>query len=113
MKTRNMNLKMLEILEKKRQREIEEWHAQQIASGEAKDNANFQPLCGDWRERVKHKRAQSASEAVQTPSEGLTDGNLPPDLNEISRDLPSGWKAYWDEASKQVYYGNSVTSETT
>lgn len=65
-----------EILEKKRQREIEvckwislfincifnwwelfpyilclqEWHAQQIASGEAKDNANFQPLGGDWYE---------------------------------------------------------------
>lgn len=62
-----------EILEKKRQRAIEvcecdfficnlmcqcfpsltilswqEWRAQQIASGEAKDNANFQPLGGDW-----------------------------------------------------------------
>ncbi|KAA8527092.1 hypothetical protein F0562_008679 [Nyssa sinensis] len=102
-----------EILEKKRQREIEEWHAQQIATGEAKDNANFQPLGGDWRERVKRKRAQSSNEAAQTPSESLTDGNLQPDLKEISRDLPSGWQAYWDEASKQVYYGNSVTSETT
>ena len=64
----------VEILEKKRQREIEvcecrlvclfirvfffscflqslswqEWRAQQIASGEAKANANFQPLGGDW-----------------------------------------------------------------
>lgn len=27
---------------------LQEWHAQQIASGEAKDNANFQPLGGDW-----------------------------------------------------------------
>ncbi|KAA8523530.1 hypothetical protein F0562_009953 [Nyssa sinensis] len=96
-----------ENLEKKRKREIEEWHAQQIASGEAKDNANFQPLGGDWRKRVKRRRAQSASEAVQTPSDDLTD------LNKLSRDLPSGWQAYWDEASKQVYYGNSVTSETT
>lgn len=63
-----------EILEKKRQKEIEvcelwpkffvlfysslsltsfelqlqEWRAHQIATGEAKDNANFQPLGGDW-----------------------------------------------------------------
>lgn len=29
---------------------LQEWHAQQIASGEAKDNANFQPLGGDWYE---------------------------------------------------------------
>lgn len=26
----------------------QEWRAQQIASGEARDNANFQPLGGDW-----------------------------------------------------------------
>ncbi|XAR56818.1 hypothetical protein NMG60_11037437 [Bertholletia excelsa] len=102
-----------EILEKKRQREIEEWRAQQIASGEAKDNANFQPLGGDWRERVKRKRAQLKSEAVETPLNDATDGNQMPDLTKLSRDLPSGWQAYWDESSKQVYYGNVVTSETT
>lgn len=65
---------VLEALERKRQREIEvylktylfiilqisffflflmfislqEWRVKQIASGEAKDNANFQPLGGDW-----------------------------------------------------------------
>ncbi|XP_030511706.1 uncharacterized protein LOC115726122 isoform X3 [Rhodamnia argentea] len=102
----------LALLEKKRQREIEEWHAQQIASGEAKVNANFQPLGGDWRERVKRKRAQAASEAVQN-QEQLNTGNQQPDLVELSRSLPSGWQAYWDESSKQVYYGNLVTSETT
>lgn len=102
-----------EILEKKRQREIEEWRAQQIASGDARANANFQPLGGDWRERVKRKRAQLNKEAVQTPSEAVTNGNQQPDLKEFSRDLPSGWQAYWDESSKQVYYGNSITSETT
>lgn len=61
-----------ELLERKRQREIEvywnlfiqftlfwlfcfltflslqEWYKQQITSGEAKDNANFQPLGGNW-----------------------------------------------------------------
>ncbi|KAJ4725347.1 WW domain-containing protein, putative isoform 4 [Melia azedarach] len=104
-----------EILEKKRQREIEEWYAQQIASGEAKDNANFQPLGGDWREKVKRRRAQKAKEAAETPSEVQTDGNRQqqPDLEDISRDLPSSWKAYWDETSKQVYYGNTITAKTT
>ncbi|GMI63816.1 Formin binding protein 4 [Hibiscus trionum] len=102
-----------EILEKKRQREIEEWHAQQLASGEAKDNANFQPLGGDWREKVKRRRAQKAKESTETPSEAHPDGNQQPDLDELSRGLPSGWQAYWDEASKQVYYGNVNTSDTT
>ncbi|KAK8626379.1 hypothetical protein V6N13_134028 [Hibiscus sabdariffa] len=102
-----------EKLEKKRQREIEEWHAQQLASGEAKDNANFQPLGGDWREKVKRRRAQKAKESTETSSEALPEGNQQPDLDEHSRGLPSGWQAYWDEASKQVYFGNVNTSETT
>lgn len=99
----------LEKLEKKRQREIEEWRAQQIASGEAKDNANFQPLGGDWRERVKRKRAENMKEAEKQPSEE----NEQPDLHVISRGLPSGWQAYWDDSTKQVYYGNAATSETS
>ncbi|MCD7456140.1 hypothetical protein HAX54_030715 [Datura stramonium] len=99
----------LEKLEKKRQREIEEWRAQQIASGEAKDNANFQPLGGDWRERVKRKRAEKMREAEKQPSEE----NEQPNLDVISRGLPSGWQAYWDDSTKQVYYGNAVTSETS
>lgn len=102
-----------DILEKKRQREIEKWRKQQIASGEAKDNANFQPLGGDWRERVKRKRAQLEKEDRKVPSADAADINKSPDLGDLSRDLPSGWQAYWDESSKQVYYGNTVTSETT
>ncbi|KAK9046275.1 hypothetical protein V6N11_052167 [Hibiscus sabdariffa] len=102
-----------EILERKRQQEIEEWHAQQLASGEAKDNANFQPLGGDWREKVKRRRAKKAKESPDTPSKALPDGNQQSDLDELSRGLPSGWQAYWDEASKQVYYGNVNTSKTT
>ncbi|XWS09616.1 hypothetical protein CRYUN_Cryun39dG0004900 [Craigia yunnanensis] len=101
------------ILEKKRKQEIEDWHAQQLASGEAKDNANFQPLGGDWREKVKRRRVQKAKESTETPSKVLPDGNQQPDLDELSRDLPSGWQVYWDEASKQVYYGNVNNSETT
>ncbi|XP_016473971.2 uncharacterized protein LOC107795793 isoform X2 [Nicotiana tabacum] len=99
---------VLEKLEKKRQREIEEWRAKQIASGEAKENANFQPLGGDWRERVKRKRAEKMREAEKQPSEE----NEQPDLDVLSRGLPSGWQAYWDDSTKQVYYGNAVTSET-
>ncbi|KAM0063710.1 putative WW domain-containing protein [Helianthus debilis subsp. tardiflorus] len=104
----------LEILEKKRQREIEQWHAQQIASGEAKDNANFQPLGGDWRERVRRKRAKKSTQAEENLATNATDETKQqPDLAEISKQLPTGWQAYWDESSKQVYYGNSKTSETT
>ncbi|XP_050370881.1 uncharacterized protein LOC126788906 [Argentina anserina] len=102
-----------ESLERKRQREIEEWYSQQITSGEAKDNANFQPLGGNWREKVKRRKTQLAREAVETAPEAPSNGNQQPDLTELSRNLPSGWQVYWDESSKQAYYGNTVTSETT
>ncbi|XP_020264339.1 formin-binding protein 4 isoform X2 [Asparagus officinalis] len=102
-----------EVLEKKRQKEIEKWRAQQIASGEAQDNANFLPLGGDWREKLKRKKAATRSEAVQTPPEVVDNEKQQPDLVELSKDLPSGWQAYWDDSFKEVYYGNSITSETT
>ncbi|GAB4845895.1 hypothetical protein Ancab_024899 [Ancistrocladus abbreviatus] len=132
----------LEILEKKRHREIEEWRAQQLASGEARDNANFQPLGGDWRERVKRRRAQKTT-SVETSPDPTACENKQPDLTELSRDLPPGWQvwalgvesdntrsktqpensciksdprpdqAYLDESSGQVYYGNALTSETS
>ncbi|KAL8033360.1 hypothetical protein ABFS82_13G156600 [Erythranthe guttata] len=97
-----------EVLEKKRQREIEEWRAHQIATGEAKDNANFQPLGGDWRERVKRKRAQKMKES--SPD---IDTKKQTDLTQLSKGLPSGWQVFLDDSSKQVYYGNMLTSETT
>ncbi|KAK8468573.1 hypothetical protein PHAVU_006G059260 [Phaseolus vulgaris] len=102
-----------EALERKRQREIEEWHAKQIASGEAKDNANFQPLGGDWREKVKRKRAQAAKESVSKPQDAIKQNQQQPDPNELAKGLPSNWQAYWDDSTKQVYYGNTITSETT
>ncbi|KAJ6800078.1 formin-binding protein 4 isoform X1 [Iris pallida] len=103
-----------EVLEKKRQKEIEEWRARQIVSGEAQDNANFLPLGGDWRERIKRKKAKAKMEAIQTPGEVVDDNEAKqPDLVELSKDLPSGWQAYWDESTKGIYYGNSITSETT
>ncbi|KAG5017663.1 hypothetical protein JHK85_023799 [Glycine max] len=102
-----------EVLERKRQREIEEWHAKQIASGEAKDNANFQPLGGDWREKVKRRRAQAAKESVSTPQDAIEHNQQQPDPSEHSKGLPTNWQAYWDDSTKQIYYGNTVTSETT
>ncbi|KAK7305281.1 hypothetical protein VNO77_43184 [Canavalia gladiata] len=104
---------VFEFLERKRLREIEEWHAKQIASGEAKDNANFQPLGGDWREKVKRKRVQAASESASTPQDAVEPNQQQPDLNKLSKGLPSNWQIYWDETTKQVYYGNTITSETT
>ncbi|OAY65767.1 hypothetical protein ACMD2_00833 [Ananas comosus] len=103
-----------EILERKRQKEIEKWRARQISSGEAEDNANFVPLRGDWRDRVKRRRAR-AKESEDSEIPALASGNekKQPDLTELSKGLPSGWQAYWDESTKEVYYGNSITSETT
>ncbi|EPS69239.1 hypothetical protein M569_05527, partial [Genlisea aurea] len=100
-------------LEKKRQREIEEWRANQVATGAAKDNANFQPLGGDWRERVKkRKKVETTAEETRRTSP-KDEAKRKPDLVGLAKGLPSGWQAYWDESSKQVYYGNVLTSETT
>ncbi|KAH7372476.1 hypothetical protein KP509_17G006200 [Ceratopteris richardii] len=116
----------LEVLEKKRQKEIEEWRRQQIASGEALDNANFQPLGNlDWRERVKRARkadSKEPKEAAESSTAALsttvTDNveapkSQKPNMTELSKGLPAGWEAYWDETSGEVYYGNLTTRETT
>ncbi|CAM6047128.1 unnamed protein product [Sphagnum compactum] len=123
----------LEAIEKKRQKEVEEWRSQQLASGGALENANFQPLGTlDWRERVKRaKKAENKAEskadskadkdagASTKPTAavvaGVANGGTQkrPDLKELSKDLPSGWQAYWDSESAEVYYGNLTTSETS
>lgn len=111
----------LEMLERKRQKEIEQWHRQQIASGEALDNANFQPLGTlDWRERVKRaKKADMKEGEIHAKSPTLvleSQKESPPkkpDLIELSKGLPSGWQAFWDETSSEVYYGNLATQETS
>ncbi|CAA7016329.1 unnamed protein product [Microthlaspi erraticum] len=99
------------ILDRKRRREIEEWKSRQIASGEAKDNANFQPLGGDWREKVKRRKERAGRETVD--SKKKEEKEQKPDLTKLSAHLPSGWQAYWDESSKKVYYGNTSTSQTS
>jgi hypothetical protein len=76
-----------EILDRKRKREIEEWKSRQIASGEAKDNANFQPLGGDWREKVKRKRERAEKSQKKDPEK-----QQKPDLTKLSANLPSEWQ---------------------
>ncbi|KAG0582964.1 hypothetical protein KC19_3G097700 [Ceratodon purpureus] len=128
-----------EALEKKRQKEIEEWRHQTLASGGALENANFQPLGTlDWRERVKRAKKEAsklaakqekdakAEESTKDSANALDDSNpdvdkvaasttppKKPDLKELSKDLPPGWQAFWDAASRDVYYGNLTTSETS
>ncbi|CAM0914008.1 unnamed protein product [Alopecurus aequalis] len=104
----------LEALEKKRRKEIDGWRKQQIASGEAKENANFVPLGGDWRDRVKRRRKEAKKESKAGSVHAAAEQHKgQPDLAELSKGLPSGWQAYIDESTKQVYYGNSLTSETS
>ncbi|AQK83915.1 WW domain-containing protein [Zea mays] len=107
----------LEALERKRQKEIEEWRKQQIAFGHAQENANFVPVRGDWRDRVKRRRAEAKKESkddiVVASLSSSKQHKGSPDLAELSKGLPTGWQAYLDESTKQVYYGNSLTSETS
>jgi len=98
---------------KKREREIEEWRFQQLATGEADGNANFQPLNGDWREKVKRaKQSGNASKAKAT--EGAQPIPAPPvsgkpDLVAAAQGLPVGWQPMWDKTSGEIYYGNLST----
>ncbi|CAI6008922.1 unnamed protein product, partial [Closterium sp. NIES-65] len=52
-----------EVIGKERQKKIEEWKQQQLQTGEAEENANFQPLAVDWRERVKRARGANQAQA--------------------------------------------------
>ncbi|XP_078404939.1 formin-binding protein 4 isoform X3 [Cetorhinus maximus] len=42
-------------------RRIEEWKQQQLISGQAEKNANFEALPEDWRERLKRRKMTSSS----------------------------------------------------
>ncbi|XP_024539755.1 formin-binding protein 4 isoform X1 [Selaginella moellendorffii] len=96
-----------EAIERKRQREIDDWRREQIASGQALDNVNFQPLGPiDWRDRVKRARKEGQSKVSSTSKKH-------PNLDVLSKGLAPGWKAFYDEKSGDVYYGNLETSETT
>ncbi|AQK83936.1 WW domain-containing protein [Zea mays] len=86
----------LEALERKRQKEIEEWRKQQIAFGHAQENANFVPVRGDWRDRVKRRRAEAKKESkddiVVASLSSSKQHKGSPDLAELSKGLPTGWQ---------------------
>jgi len=69
------------------------------------------------RDRVKRRRAEAKKEpkdeSVAASLSSAEQHKGSPDLAELSKGLPSGWQAYVDESTKQVYYGNSLTSETS
>lgn len=66
------------------------------------------------REKVRRKRAKAAKEAVGKVEVAIENSSQKkPDIVELSKGLQTNWQAYWDEASKKVYYGNVITSETT
>ncbi|PSC75027.1 formin-binding 4-like isoform X2 [Micractinium conductrix] len=121
--------------ETQRRREAEEWRVQQLRTGAADANANFAPLAGDWRERVKPDKpgrklprppsgggdvaggegdAAAAAAAAKPASRGAAAAKAKaagscdgvPDLDALSEGLPSGWRAMWDKSRKMVYFGH-------
>ena len=74
------------------------WRREQMATGAVKANANFQPLVGDWRERVQ--RAKKASGGGASESKRKAGKSERPRLSEdaeaelsaASKGLPRGWK---------------------
>lgn len=128
-----------DALERRKQLEIEEWRMQQLRSGQAGDNPNFQPLAvADWRERLlglgsdnksddagakASKQSKSHKKAKRAKGEHTGDGvgtgpvseqyptnsKARPDLDALSVGLPAGWRAMWDKGSGDIYYGNPTT----
>ncbi|KAK9906386.1 hypothetical protein WJX75_000970 [Coccomyxa subellipsoidea] len=105
-----------DALARKRLREAEEWRLKQLRAGvSSEDNSNFQPLAVDWREKLKTSK-KAAAEPKRKPAsvqQAPVTYNEKPDLEALSVGLPAGWKALWDKTSKEVYYANPKTKETS
>ncbi|KAL0033200.1 hypothetical protein WJX79_009065 [Trebouxia sp. C0005] len=122
--------------ERKRSEEAEKWRLHQLQAGaSSEDNANFQPLAVDWREKLKATRkgskkapAVSSLEAATpaAPSQATTSPPKPgeaaelgvtadgkPNLGLLSKGLPPGWQAMWDKNTGDIYYGNLKSRETS
>lgn len=118
--------------EARRRREAEEWRQAQLRSGgaAAAENANFAPLAGDWRSKVRGgkkggqasrgARAAATAEAAAAGAEAAAAEAAPAreaspaagggtDLEALSEGLPAGWTAMLDTSSGNVYYGNLST----
>ena len=102
----------------------QQWKSRQIASGEARENANFLPLGGDWyvyltscilsRERVRclfcwvepeiflvvDRRERVKRKRAEANAQPSLPGNeagrdkKKPDLSQLSKGLPTGWKVH-------------------
>ena len=68
----------------------------------------LQPLAADWRAKIRTAKAEPV-EGPSTAGAAQPSASPQPDLLALSKDLPQGWKAMWDKASKEVYYGNLDT----
>ena len=79
------------------------------------DNSVLQPVAGDWRDRLKARAAVPAEAEEQPqqssskPKAGSKAAEGKPDLAELGKGLPKGWRALWDPKQAQVYYGNART----
>ena len=108
-------------IEAKRARELEAWRANKIRAGvDASANPNFVPV-GDWRSRVEAAKKRDKLEAFRArESDAVDDGKIATtvvvsqsSVDVAEKPLPPGWRAFFDEATGDVYYGNLATKETS
>ena len=118
--------KSAEAIKAKRAQELENWRAEKIRSGaDSRTNPNFVPV-GDWRARVAaaNKNAKledfrarqedaAAADASKEASKPPEEPPKKPTEEEEEAPLPAGWRAFYDETSGDIYYGNVETKETT
>ena len=121
----------------RREAEVARWR-ERAARGEARDvagNANLAPVAGDWRERaaaarLRRERLQAAADVEHTETHETREtheqnGNARTsaaadaaaaaagvDVAAASAGLPGGWRAFYDDKERSVYYGNAETGET-
>ncbi len=126
----------------RRRREVERWKENATRGAAGADNPNFTPTVGDWRQRVvaaRRRREREEAEARTADGSDRTDDDdayaNPPkaseaatrttaaadaaaaaagvDLAAASASLPADWRAFYDAASGEVYYGDATTGETS
>ena len=122
----------------RREAEVARWR-ERAARGEARDaagNANLAPVAGDWRERAaaarrRRERLQAAADVEHTETHETHEqkdhlygesgtsaaadaaaAEAGVDVAAASAGLPGGWRAFYDDKERSVYYGNAETGET-
>jgi hypothetical protein len=114
--------KASERMEAERARELEEWRKDRIRDGvDGSKNPNFLPV-GDWRARVKAAAAKTKLEEFRARQEDQARVNKTATIErsnaddasaELEAPLPPGWRAFVDDESGRVYFGNFDTKQTT